>query len=294
MQRLGILHAIIAAGGSAGVSIEADRLAREAGLTAAVTGSGPDVVVVHGSLGDYRQWQPVAAVLQERYRVIALSRRFHWPNPAPPDGACYSYESHRDDLLRYLLALGRPVHLVGHSYGAGVALLAALCQPSLLHALVVIEPALHSLLPADGPALATESASRDAMLATVRAQAAAGQDEEAARSLTDWIQGGGGFDALPPDVRRGLLDNAATVGPTFSRAAPALSCDDLRALQVPTLVLNGERTRLYYRLIGERLAACLPAGTHQTIPDAAHMTIVERPAETAAIISSFLARVWSA
>jgi pimeloyl-ACP methyl ester carboxylesterase len=274
------------------VSIDSDPLAREAGLTAAVTGSGPDVVLVHGSLGDYRQWQCIADALHTGYRVIALSRRFHWPNPTPAPHAEYSYASHCDDLLRYLHALGRPVHLVGHSWGAGVGLLAALREPSRVRTLVLIEPALPSFLPVERPGLAEETAGRDAKLNEVRSLAAGGRDEEAALVLMDWIQGGaGGFAALPAAVRSGLFENAATTGPTFAHAAPVVTCEDLRGLSVPALVLNGERTRLYYRLIGEHLASCLPAGAHQTIAGAAHMTIVEQPVATAELISSFLARV---
>ena len=55
-----------------------------AGLTITVRGRGPDVVLIHGALGDYRQWEPIGAMSESRYRVIAVSRRFHWPNPAPP------------------------------------------------------------------------------------------------------------------------------------------------------------------------------------------------------------------
>ena len=292
MQANSFLHAGVSAEGRRDVvSIESDPLARDFGLTAAMTGSGPAVVLVHGSLGDYRQWAPIADVLRSRHRVIALSRRFHWPNAAPSPDADYSYTTHRDDLLQYVQALARPVCLVGHSYGAGVALLAALRDPSLVRALVLIEPAFHGFLPGGGAAADAEAASRSAMIAQVQTSAAAGQDEDAARALTDWIQGGaGGFDGLPASVRSGLIENAATVGPTFAHEAPPLSCADLRALQVPALVLNGERTRLYYRLVGERLASCLAAASHQTIADAAHMAIVERPVETAALILSFFAR----
>jgi non-heme chloroperoxidase len=269
--------------------IHSDPLAHHAGLTASVTGSGPDVVLVHGSLGDYRQWDSSAELLRARYCVVALSRRYHWPNPAPSRGAHYTYETHRDDLLRYLHARARPVHLVGHSYGAGVALLAALRDPSRIQTLVLIEPAFHSLLPTEWPGVDAEVASRSAMLGNVQSLAAADHDEEAARDLMDWLQGGAdGFTSLPPPVQSGLLENAKTVGPTFAHAAPNVRCEELRRLRVPTLVLNGERTRLYYRLIGEHLASCLARGTHALVASASHMTIVEKPVETAALISSFL------
>jgi pimeloyl-ACP methyl ester carboxylesterase len=97
----------------------------ETGLRAVVSGHGAHVVLVHGSLGDHRQWAAIGARLAARHRVVALSRRHHWPNEPPAADAVYSYESHRDDLVAYLRQFPDPVHLVGHSYGAGIALLAA-------------------------------------------------------------------------------------------------------------------------------------------------------------------------
>ena len=49
----------------------------ESGLALAVRGSGPDVVLVHGSLGDYRQWNAIVERFESNYRVIAVSRRYH-------------------------------------------------------------------------------------------------------------------------------------------------------------------------------------------------------------------------
>ena len=118
-----------------------------AAVTVRVAGQGPEVVLVHGSLGDYRQWEPIAGHLQARYRTIAISRRFHWPHPMTSRRDVYTYEAHRDDLLSYLRGAAHPVHLVGHWYGAGVVLLAALADPSLVRSMVLIEPAFGSLLP---------------------------------------------------------------------------------------------------------------------------------------------------
>ena len=97
----------------------------ESGLALAVRGRGPDVVLIHGSLGDYRQWNAIAERLEPNYRVIAVSRRHHWPNPPPQPDISYTYEGHSADLQLFLHSIGHPAHVVGHSYGAGVALLAA-------------------------------------------------------------------------------------------------------------------------------------------------------------------------
>jgi pimeloyl-ACP methyl ester carboxylesterase len=267
-----------------------DPQARAAGLTARVAGAGPGVVLVHGSLGDYRQWEPFVDALPGRYAVVAVSRRWHWPHPASPAGVPYTYEAHRDDLLQYLRGRGGRVHLVGHSYGAGIVLLAALAEPSLIRTLVLIEPAFNSLLPDAAPGLDEEMASRSSMLADVRSLAQRGDAAAAGRRLIDWVQGGeGGFAGLPEWVQTALLDNAITAGPTVGYAPPEVTCGQLQDLRVPTLVVTGERTRRYYRLIAERVACCVPGAVAATLSDAAHMTIVERPAQAADLVGSFLA-----
>ena len=267
---------------------EADPLAADAGLTGRIAGSGPDVVLVHGSVGDYRQWDPIACQLRGDYRLTALSRRFHWPQASAPPAGGYTYETHRDDLVRYLRLRDAPVHLVGHSYGAGIVLLAALAEPALLHSIVLIEPAFNSLLPDEAAGLEEELASRDAMAASVRSLAASGQHDAAARCLIDWVQGGPGtFAMLPGWVQTAMRENAITAGATLAHRAPDVACADLKRCHVPALVVTGEVTRLYYRLIASRAAGCLAEAASASLAGAAHMTIVERPVEAAAVLSGF-------
>ena len=266
-----------------------DPAAAAFGLTAMERGDGPPVVLVHGALGDYRQWAPIGDRLATDYRVVALSRRYHWPNPAPESDAPYTYERQCDDLLAWLQAGGRSVHLAGHSYGAGIVLLAALREPRIVRSLILIEPPFGSLVPDDAPDLEEELADRVSAIAKIQALAKEGATEEASRLLIDWTQGGrGGFSALPAEARQVLLENAATIGPTFAAAPPVVTCDALRDVRTPTLVLNGERTRPFYRVVGERAAECLPRARRALIPQAAHMTIVEQPDETAALMRTFL------
>ncbi len=46
-------------------------------LTYVDEGRGAPVVLVHGSLGDYRTWAPQVPFFAQHYRVIAYSRRYH-------------------------------------------------------------------------------------------------------------------------------------------------------------------------------------------------------------------------
>jgi pimeloyl-ACP methyl ester carboxylesterase len=262
-----------------------------AGLALTARGRGPDVVLVHGALGDYRQWEPIGRALSRGYRVIAVRRRFHWPNPRPAGGVDYTFEAQSADLDALLQSLGRPAHLVGHSYGAGVALLTALRHPELVRSLILVEPPFGSLVAPSAPGFASELASRDSMLAAVRASVQAGAAERAAEALIDWVQGGpGGFRRLPRAIQEGLRTNAVTLGPTYAAPAPVVTCRQLRALRLPVLILRGQQTRPWYRIIAEAAADCIPGAEAAVIPAARHMAIVENPSGSAGLVARFIAR----
>jgi len=281
---------IAAAGCAAGIPAP-EPLRAPDGMALTARGRGPDVLLIHGALGDYRQWEPIDRALSNSYRMIAVSRRFHWPNPAPAADAEYTYDAQSSDLYALLQSLGRPAHLVAHSYGAGVALLTALRHPELVRSLILVELPFGSLMAPSAPEFASELASRDSMVAAVRASVQAGAAERAAESLIDWVEGGpGGFRKLSRAIQEQLLANAATVGPTYSAPAPVVTCDQLRALQLPVLIVRGEQTRPWYRLVAATAADCIPGAESAVIPAARHMSIVENPDGSADLIAGFIAR----
>ncbi len=95
-------------------------------------GKGVAVLFVHGGLDDYRVWQPQMAAFSQRYRVVAYSRRYNYPNPRVTPRTDYSARVDADDLAALIrkLKLG-PAHIVGVSYGAYVALFLAERHPEL-------------------------------------------------------------------------------------------------------------------------------------------------------------------
>jgi pimeloyl-ACP methyl ester carboxylesterase len=134
-----------------------------------------------------------------------------------------------------------------------------------------------------------EKSTRAAALSQVRTLVDAERHVEAAEHFIDWVQGGaGGFARLPEAIRHGLRENARTLGPTIAGSQPDLSPASLRDLRVPTLVVNGEQTRGYYRLIGEVTAAGVPGARLVKLPGCGHMTIVEDPPAMSAILERFL------
>jgi pimeloyl-ACP methyl ester carboxylesterase len=104
-------------------------------------GNGENLVLVHGSASDYRTWDNQLQNFGNCYHTIAYSRRYHWPNKQILDGEDYSMAQHVEDLDEFLKLIdNKPVHLVGHSYGAFICLLLAIRNSKVIRTLTLAEP----------------------------------------------------------------------------------------------------------------------------------------------------------
>jgi pimeloyl-ACP methyl ester carboxylesterase len=112
-------------------------------------GEGVPIVLVHGTLSDYRYWRTQMEPFGASYRVIAVSLRHAYPEPWNGEGDDFSVEQHSRDLLAFIKGLkAGPVHLVGHSRGGDVSILVARTEPSLVRTLTLADPApLETMLP---------------------------------------------------------------------------------------------------------------------------------------------------
>ena len=89
-----------------------------------------------------RTWEAQIETFSKDYRVIALSRRYAYPNRQEENETNdYSVTQHSQDLTQFLKTINvGPVHLVGHSYGAFTALMVTLENPELVKSLILGEP----------------------------------------------------------------------------------------------------------------------------------------------------------
>src|SRR5690606_8457624 len=106
------------------------------------SGSGPPIVLVHGTLGVAKRW-PILPLLEERFTVCAMDRRGRGDSGDGPD---YSLAREAEDITALASASGGGVSVLGHSFGALCALEAALLIPRLSH-LILYEPALSGAPP---------------------------------------------------------------------------------------------------------------------------------------------------
>jgi pimeloyl-ACP methyl ester carboxylesterase len=101
-------------------------------------GAGQDVVLIHGVAGNMAVWYLCGLVraLSQHFRVTAYDLRGHGYSESTPTG--YTSRDMADDLLELLRELGlKRVYLLGHSFGAAVALQAALAEPETVGGVII-------------------------------------------------------------------------------------------------------------------------------------------------------------
>jgi pimeloyl-ACP methyl ester carboxylesterase len=109
-------------------------------------GRGPDVVLLHGLLGNLAVWHlNMVPALRREFRVTTLDLRGHGYSDVTPTG--YTTESLAHDLAGALDRFGiERTFLVGHSFGADVCLHFALLHPERVSRIVAVEPGLAALV----------------------------------------------------------------------------------------------------------------------------------------------------
>jgi pimeloyl-ACP methyl ester carboxylesterase len=100
------------------------------------SGEGPPLVLVHGATGAHWSFRFLVPTLVDRFTVYAVDRR---GRDESGDRAEYAIEREFEDVAAVVDSIDEPASLLGHSYGATVALGAALVARNL-HRLVLYEP----------------------------------------------------------------------------------------------------------------------------------------------------------
>src|SRR5262245_32731536 len=151
-------------------------------------GSGDAIVFIHGGLSGPAVFAPVKAATAQKYRSISYTQRYYGNAPWADDGKHFSMATHADDLAKFIGSLNAgPVHLVGWSYGGAVATIAALKNPSLVRSIVLYEPSLVSVLPAESPEGKAAREDGAKIFGPSRAAAQAGDAAQAAKLLYEGI-----------------------------------------------------------------------------------------------------------
>ena len=267
-------------------------------------GSGDPVVLSHGVPMDHRAWSAQVEALSKAYSTITYSRRYAYPNRRAGDLADSTVEANAADLRGLIEKLGvAPVHLVGHSYGGFVAAHLAAERPDLVRTLVLVEPAIPTLLVEDpdstGQMFSLLLGHPGIALSARRFQAGSlgpslaaldrGQAKKAVQLFVDGIQNRvGAFAELPAPTQQVMLDNAMTIAelrtrmPQFKEAAARVGRR--------TLVINGANTAVWLLRVGELAMKAIPEADAASIGRSRHFPQVENPQEFNSTVIGFLAK----
>lgn len=237
----------------------------------------PVVVLLHSLGTDLRMWEPQAAALSQRFRVVRYDCRGHGASDVATEPV--TIERLGLDVLALLDHLGiERAHLCGVSLGGLTALWLAVHHPERVDRLVLANT---------GARIGTAERWDARIQAVQRGGIAAIRDA----LLALWL--GHDFRAAHPDDARALgemLDRTPVNG--YIAACRALRDADLRAeahaVRAPTLIVAGENDESTPPALSEALHAAIPASELVVLAGAAHVSNVERPDEFTTIVARFL------
>ena len=254
-------------------------------------GTGAPLILVHGTLGDYRTWAGQMPAFGAHFRTIALSLRHCWPERWDGEGDDFTVEQHTEDVAAFIAALGAgPVFLLGHSRGGYIAFRVAQTRPDLVRKLVLVEPggALDaSLEPREKPK--SPPLALGPLYAAAAERIRRGEIDEGLAPTVDAIFGPGGWEKLSEDAKQRKRDNARTlIGQIKEQRAPFTRAD-AQAIRAPTLLVAGDRSPETFHRILDGLQSALKDARRVVIPAASHGSNIDNPMAFEREVLAFLA-----
>ncbi|WP_232353525.1 alpha/beta fold hydrolase [Cupriavidus oxalaticus] len=253
-------------------------------------GSGPGVVCIHANAGTSGQWRALMEHLAPRFHVLAPDSYDAGRGPQWPSDRVISLRNEVALIEPVLGKAGASLALVGHSYGAAVALVAALAQPGRIRALVLYEPTLFSLLDAPQPAPNDADGIRHAVAAAAAALDA-GNEDAAAGHFIDYWMGAGAWRQTPAQRKPAIAASVKNVRrwahALFTEPTPLQA---FRSLDVPVLYLVGKRSTPSAHGVARLLTAALPRVEVVEFAQLGHMGLLTHPETVNPVIAEFLER----
>jgi pimeloyl-ACP methyl ester carboxylesterase len=242
------------------------------------SGSGPPLVLVHGTTADHTRWAGLLPELERHFTVHALDRRGRGGSGDAPD---WAIEREFEDVAAVVEAIGEPVLLLGHSFGAICALEAALVS-GVVQRLVLYEPPIPTGVPPYPPGVPeriqalVDARDPEAGLEVFFREVVLMPEGELAsyRRLPTWTVR---VELAPTIPREMVLDRTYTVRP-----------ERFAGLSVPTLLLLGGDSPPLFRRATDALEAALPDSRVVVLPGQRHVAMDTAPELFLAEVIGFL------
>jgi len=244
-------------------------------------GSGPALVVTHGSIATKEQWIPASETLAEHVTLYVYDRR---GRGGTGDADTYSLESEIADVAAMLAVAGEGAHLLGHSYGALATLAYARRHGLGGGTLIAYEPPLAVQGPVAGD-----------RLDGYRELVASGRlDDALAYALVNFVRVPA--EAIPFIRETPLWSSAVPLTPSWVRELAEIDAvgDDLSGyaeIHDPTVLLAGTATTPFLYQSSHDLAGIIPGARVIDIEGVDHFAHVTDPVGFTAVVRDALAGV---
>lgn len=255
-------------------------------------GEGEPVVFVHGAVSDYRTWGFYMLPVSESHRFISYSRRYFGTQDWPDTGEHYSNVTFARELTELIerLELGA-VHVVTWSNGVTPALIAMAERPDLFKSAIHYEPVEDDIFESDSSVAELQSVwyarwqgFGDAL--------SAGDVEQAGALLIENVfeLPPGGYHNERELHQEVVRQNSRTLPLSENRSPedPLISCEWLKRISVPTLIVGGADTFEYWQRMSQRFSECITGARFKTIEGTKHDGAIDKVDKLSSILLDFV------
>jgi pimeloyl-ACP methyl ester carboxylesterase len=245
------------------------------------------VLCIHSYGSSSRQYRGLEARLAPRFHVIAPDLYAHGASPAWQGTRAFTLADEAA-AVEALLPQAGPLHVVGHSYGAAVALRIAAAHAGRVRSMALYEPALWGTLaelcPGDAGTLEIQAVRDDTMRLAQAGELAAASE----RFIDYWV--GAGAWAATPEERKPKLMHTLRALPDGWRASfhERWTVPMLRSLDIPCLLLSGRASTAAARRAFRLLRELLPRTAVAQFDGLGHLGPVTHPQLVDPVIESFI------
>jgi pimeloyl-ACP methyl ester carboxylesterase len=250
-------------------------------------GGARTVLALHCTLGHSGAWRGLAALIADQATVHAFDMLSHGRSP-DWDGQGDVHDR-ITEIAEQFLEDG--MDLVGHSFGATVALRLTCKHPEKVRSLTLFEPVFFAIAAQDRPDLI---AAQDAEFKPISDAIKAGDLETAARLFNrEWGGGLVRWDDMPEQMKTAMVRGIPYVTEShavlYDDAAGMLEPGVLDRLDMPVLLVRGADTQDVIAAVNDGLARRLPNARSKIVARAGHMVPITNPKQCAELMRPLLA-----
>ncbi|UDG82658.1 alpha/beta hydrolase (plasmid) [Candidatus Vallotia lariciata] len=208
----------------------------------AQAGSGEPIVLIHGSLCDYRYWGPQFIPLAAMHRVLSLSLGHYFPTRELNRTLPFSWNSHVQQIVQFIDEIVRePVHVVAHSRGAYLAFHLARSFPERLRSVTLADPSgfVQNDEMVDYYALMCRIKTLHTRVMGLISQ---GETDAGLALFVDSVSCQGTWARSPDGFKKMIRDNAHTLWPQIMDQVPVFLTCDAREITLPVMLVVGEKS----------------------------------------------------